>query len=48
MVIRCFGYDLTGFVHEVFMGRLQSKRAGSAAAMVRIYLTSCLPRRSKQ
>jgi hypothetical protein len=35
MVIRCFGDDFSGFVHDDFHGRLQSNAPISAAAMVR-------------
>ena len=35
MVIRCFRDDLADFVHDDFMGRLQSNAPVSAAAMVR-------------
>jgi hypothetical protein len=47
MVIRCFGDDLTGFVHDGFHGPPPIQRASQRRRDgARIYLTSCRARRS--
>jgi hypothetical protein len=48
MVIRCFGDDLTGFVHDGFHGPPPILRAGQRRrdGARSIYLTSCQARRS--